>query len=208
MVIDARRLGYYYVFGLLPANPAEYQFNDRHSDGKAMTTSVMVMIVLVPLIAWRIYSRVRRLIGRQRSKAWRHWCAAIFFPLLIALLGLGALGSLFASVALAVGLAVGIGLAVWGLRLTKFEKTELGCFYTPNVHIGIALSVVFMARVGFRLVQMAALTGAEAQRATQDFGRSPLTLVIIGTMAGYYACYAIGLLRWRAAVTASSGNAA
>ena len=52
---------------------------------------------------------------------------------------------------------------------------------------------------------MEALTGAQARLTTQDFGRSPLTLVIIGTMAGYYAWYAIGLLRWRAAVKAQDG---
>ena len=164
-----------------------------------MTTSAMVMIVVVPLIVWRMYSRIRRLIGCQRSRAWRHWAAAIFFPLLIILLGLGALGATLAVGALVAGLAAGIGLAVWGLQLTKFEKTDAGYFYTPNAHIGIALSVVFIARVGFRLMQMMALTGVEAQLATQDFGRSPLTLAIVGTMAGYYAWFAIGLLRWRSA---------
>ena len=123
----------------------------------------MVMIVVVPLIVWRMYSRIRRLIGRQRSRAWRHWAAAIFFPLLIILLGLGALGATLAVGALVAGLAAGIGLGVWGLQLTKFEKTDAGYFYTPNAHIGIALSVVFIARVGFRLMQMMALTGVEAQ---------------------------------------------
>ena len=49
-------------------------------------------------------------------------------------------------------------------------------------------------------MQLVALTGAEARLATQDFGRSPLTLIIFGTMAGYYAWYAIGVLRWRASV--------
>ena len=70
---------------------------------------------------------------------------------------------------------------------------------------GIAVSVIFIARVAYRVMQMVALTGAQARLATQDFGRSPLTLVIIGTMAGYYAWYAIGLLRWRAAVKAQHG---
>ena len=163
-----------------------------------MTTSTMLWIAVGLLIVWRMYSRIRRLIGRQQSRAWRHWAAAIFFPLLIVLLGLAALTSPFALLALLAGLAAGLGLAVWGLRLTKFEKTDLGYFYTPSAHIGIAISIVFVARMGYRLIQIMALTGAEAQFATQNFGRSPLTLIIIGTMAGYYATYAIGLLRWRA----------
>ena len=170
-----------------------------------MTTSTMLWIAVGLLIVWRMYSRIRRLIGRQRSRAWRHWAAAIFFPLLIVLLGLGALVSPVALLALVAGLAAGIGLAVWGLRLTQFEKTDLGYFYTPNAHIGIAISIVFVVRMGYRLMQIMALTGAEAQLATQDFGRSPLTLVIIGTMAGYYATYAIGLLRWRAEAKTQPG---
>jgi hypothetical protein len=32
---------------------------------------------------------------------------------------------------------------------------------------------------------------------SQDFTRSPLTLAIIGLVAGYYSTFAIGLLRWR-----------
>ena len=173
-----------------------------------MTTSTMIWIAVGLLIVWRMYSRIRRLIGRQRSRTWRHWAAAIFFPLLIVLLGLGALVSPVALLALVAGLAAGIGLAVWGLRLTQFEKTDLGYFYTPNAHIGIAISIVFVARMGYRLMQIMVLTGAEAQLATQDFGRSPLTLVIIGTMAGYYASYAIGLLRWRAEAKTQSGTGA
>ncbi|MEO8385267.1 MAG: hypothetical protein ABI583_08495 [Betaproteobacteria bacterium] len=169
------------------------------------TTSTMIWIAIGLLVVWRLYSRIRRLIGRQQSRAWRHWGAAILFPLLILLLGLGAITSPLALAALLTGLVVGIGLAVWGLRLTKFEKTDAGYFYTPNAHIGILISVIFIARLVFRAVQLMALTGAEARLATQDFGRSPLTLIIFGTMAGYYVWYAIGLLRWRAAVKAQMG---
>jgi hypothetical protein len=50
------------------------------------STTSLIFIALVPLIAWRLYSRIRRLIGRQQSKLWRHWTAAILFPLLMTLL--------------------------------------------------------------------------------------------------------------------------
>jgi cytochrome b561 len=163
-----------------------------------MTASTIFMIAIGPLIVWRMYSRIRRLIGRQQSRAWRHWAAAIFFPLLIVLLALGAMASAFALASLLAGLAIGIGLAVWGLRLTRFERTDLGYFYTPSAHIGIALSAILVARLVYRLTQMATLTGLEARLAAQDFGRSPFTLIIIGTLAAYYAWYAIGLLQWRA----------
>lgn len=160
----------------------------------ALPTSTLVVVVLVPLIAWRLYSRVRRLVGRQRSRAWRHWLAVVLFPLLAAMLALAAVRSPLALGTLAGGVAIGAALGAWGLRLTRFERTTQGWFYTPNAHIGIALSVLVIARVGWRLFEMqsGALAGAGP-----DFARSPLTLAIFGMLAGYYTTYATGLLRWR-----------
>ncbi len=174
------------------------------------------LLIAAPFIVWRLYSRIRRLIGRQQSRPWRHWAAAIFFPLITVLLGLGAfLRGPLALVGLAGGLAVGVGLAIYGLRLTAFERTEAGYFYTPNAHIGIALTVLLVGRLGYRFYQMATLTGTDAAAATQNFGSSPATLIIFGMLAGYYTSYAIGLLRWRstaqiavAATPASSGTSA
>jgi hypothetical protein len=162
------------------------------------SSTSLIFIVLVPLIVWRMYARIRRLIGRQRSKPVRHWLAAIFFPLLILLLAATALAAPMALAALVAGVVVGVALAWWGLRLTQFEKTGEGYFYTPNAHIGIALSVLLVARLGYRFFQMATLVGPDAARATHEFGRSPLTMVIIGMLAAYYASYAVGILRWRA----------
>ncbi|MEP7155701.1 MAG: hypothetical protein ABI905_07990 [Betaproteobacteria bacterium] len=164
-----------------------------------MVSPSLIALAVVPLIVWRVYSRMRRLIGRQRSRLWRHWAALILCPLLVLLLGLGALFAPLGMVALVGGVAVGIGLGFWGLRLTRFERIGSDFFYTPNAHIGIALSLLLTARVGFRMFQVYALTSADSPASMQDFGRSPLTLVIVGMMMAYYATYAAGLLRWRRA---------
>ena len=171
-----------------------------------IATSTTVMLIAVPLIVWRMASRIRRMIGRQQSKMWRHWAAAIFFPLLIVLLTFSALMEPWGLTALGAGVAVGISLAFWGLRLTKFEKTEQGYFYTPNAHIGIALSILLVARLGYRLFQLTMIAGANSPAAMQDFSRSPMTLMIIGMLAGYYASYSIGIIRWRRASGAAYKN--
>lgn len=165
----------------------------------ALPTTTVVFAALIPLIAWRLYSRIRRLVGRQRSRAWRHWAAVVLFPLLAALLALGAARSPVALGTLAGALAVGVGLGVWGLRLTRFERTPEGLFYTPNAHIGIALSVILVARIAWRLFQMQALQAHPGALGAggPEFARSPLTLAVFGMLAGYYATYAVGLLRWR-----------
>ncbi len=162
-----------------------------------MPTSSLVVAALVPLIIWRMYRRIGRLIGRQKSVAWRHWGACILFPVLLLLLAMGARSDIWSMGGLLLGVVVGIALAIFGLRLTRFEATPDGLFYTPNAHIGIALSTVLVCRIGYRVYQAMELQLDHVQ-AMQGFGRSPLTLVILGTMAGYYALYAAGLLRKRA----------
>ncbi len=159
-----------------------------------MTPQTVVVIAVIPLVAWRMYSRVRRLVGRQRSRAGRHWTAVVLFPLLLVMLGLTTAAHEAALAALAGGVAVGGALGIAGLRLTRFERTPEGWFYTPNAHIGIALSVLLVARIAWRVVEVQ-LHGAAPGGA--QFASSPLTLAVFGMLAGYYTLYAAGLLRWR-----------
>ena len=162
--------------------------------------STVATLVLVPLLVWRLWSLVRRMIGRQRLSRVRPWITLTVFPILVALLGYGAwhfhaerlwwLGG---------GLAAGALLGVYGLRLTKFEPTREGLFYTPNVHLGIALSLLFAGRILYRLVE-AYVIGTTTNPWGADFARSTITLTVFGLLAGYYVAYAIGLVRWRFAV--------
>ncbi len=77
--------------------------------------------------------------------------------------------------------------------------TPAGLFYTPNAHLGIALSLLLVLRLGYRFV-MLQLGGQGVDPQSMQLGSSPLTMAIFGTLAGYYVTYAIGLLRWRASV--------
>ncbi|CAN5120948.1 hypothetical protein BH09PSE6_BH09PSE6_07820 [soil metagenome] len=169
-----------------------------------MQTASLISYALIPLIGWRLYKRMRRLVGRQTSVAWRHWVTVIVFPLIAIGLGSFAFRSPLSLEALAGGIAAGLVLAIVGLRLTRFEHTSQGFFYTPNAHIGIALTLLFAGRIAYRFIHLASIDGAAAAEGMQhaDFGRSPWTLLIFGTLAAYYTTYAIGLLRWRAASSA------
>src|SRR5271170_413582 len=110
-----------------------------------MTPSVqhaLVTIAIIALIAWRLQSRMRRMIGRQRLSPVRPWVTMLIFPLLLALLAFAAREQPMLWGYLACGVAVGIGLGVLGLRLTRFEATTEGLYYTPSAHLGVALSVL------------------------------------------------------------------
>jgi hypothetical protein len=164
-----------------------------------MSPTPLVAAVLVPFVLWRVYQRVKRLMVRQRSQPWRHWIAAILFPLLMVALGTAALAHPNALAGMAAGVAAGIALGVVGLRRTVYERVGAEFFYTPNAHIGILVSMLFIGRLLYRGYEFYVLGTAQPQ----DFASSPLTLVVFGILAGYYTTYAVGLLRWRKSVAAS-----
>ncbi|HZO23394.1 MAG TPA: hypothetical protein VFB37_12900 [Steroidobacteraceae bacterium] len=159
--------------------------------------SVLIPIAVALLIAWRFYSRVRRTIGRQRFSAVRPWITVTLFPLLIVLLLLGNRAHTLPTLALPAllgGAVLGVALGVYGLRLTRFEQTPEGLFYTPSAHLGIILSVILLLRIGYRMAQGYLAFGSSAP--PPGNAQSPLTLLIFGAFAGYYVTYAIGLLLW------------
>jgi cytochrome b561 len=162
-----------------------------------VTQSSVVTALVILLVSWRIYVRFKRLVGRQKSRVWRHWIAAILFPILTVLIALPTLLRPLSAGALGAGLVAGVGLGIWGLRLTQFETTPIAYYYTPNAHLGIALSLLMVARILYRVFEATTMTAAERATHMQDFARSPLTLVIFGTLAAYYTTYAIGILLWR-----------
>lgn len=155
----------------------------------------LVTVAVLALLAWRMYARIKRNIGRQRFSARRPWITLIIFPLLITLLGLGTRQHPQVLGALAGGLALGIGLGLFGLKLTRFEVTPEGRFYTPSAHLGIALSTLLVCRIVYRFV-VYGLPGSRLGQPPPPSALNPLTLFLIGLLGGYYVTYAIGLLRW------------
>jgi len=159
-------------------------------------THVVVTLVLLAFIAWRLQARIRRMIARQKLSTMRPWVNVILFPLLIAVLALGSHTQPLAQASLAGGAVLGAALGVIGLRLTRFEVSAEGLYYTPSAHIGVVLSVLLVCRIAWRFLR----TGFPASPVAPSgaVALTPLTLALFGTLAGYYFAYAVGLLRWAA----------
>src|SRR5262249_1669428 len=101
-------------------------------------------ILFAGFIAWIIFLRIRRNVGRQAVR-----------PRVIRIyLSLGTLFTLWVvrqsfqsetlALALGGGLLLGAILGRFGSKLTKFEQTEKGHFYTPDTRIGVSLSLLFI----------------------------------------------------------------
>jgi hypothetical protein len=162
----------------------------------------LTVLVLLPLVGWRVYARFKRMVGRQRLSKIRPWITLSIFPALVILLCLSALSHPQRIWLLAAGLGAGSLLGGLGLSKTTFQPTPQGLFYTPNAHLGIALSLLFVARIAYRFVEVLVLE-PHLPHGMDDFARSPLTLGVFGLLAGYYIIYAVGLVRWRFRVLAA-----
>jgi hypothetical protein len=158
------------------------------------------LLALLPLIAWRMYARMRRMIGRQRLTRMRPWLTLVMFPLLLGLLALAARAHPERLWFLGIGVALGGAAGVFGLKKTGFERAPQGLFYTPNAYLGIGLSLLLVGRVIYRLVEVFVFGVAPAPAEPNDFAVTPLTLGVVGLLAGYYIVYSAGLVRARAAL--------
>jgi hypothetical protein len=159
-----------------------------------MLPAPAIAAILTPFIAWRVYQRVRRLMVRQQSHAWRHWMAIGIMTALVAGFGIAGLGNPPALAALAAGAAIGVGLSMLALQRTRFERIGADYFFVPHAPIGAIVSLLFVGRLLYRGYEFYVYGPA----ANAQFTSSPLTMIVFGIMAGYYANFARGVLRWRA----------
>ena len=148
-------------------------------------------------VAWAIYRRIRRSIGRQPVRPGRMQVRIVMLALAALLVSSRSLHSPELGGALLAGLLGGAALGFLGLRHTKFETTEQGSFYIPHTYIGVSVSALLLARLAYRFVAVYPAVHAAAQANADPFAsyqKSPLTLAIFGVVVGYYVFYYVGIL--------------
>ena len=155
------------------------------------------------LIIFVVYLRLRRTFGRQLMRPALMVVRMVLFAVLAALLLPTALRSTAFGGAAFGGMVVGILLALWGASRTRFERAGAQLYYVPHTYTGIAVSLLFIGRVAFRVLQAyqnthGAAASAPAGRppSLASYVSSPLTLGLFFVLVGYYVCY-YGLVLWK-----------
>lgn len=157
-----------------------------------MTSAQFAPAILIPLIAWRIYVRARRSVARQPFHRGRLLAQVVIYSAIATLLAVFATKHLPSLEAELGGLVGGALLALLGLKLTRWEMTPEGNFYTPNAFLGHGLTLLFVGRIVYRLTAL--LTNASPATQPPAHFSSPLTLAIFGLTAGYFIAYSAGVI--------------
>ena len=175
-----------------------------------MDHKLVTPILMTLLVAWAIYRRVRRNIGRQRVLAGRMRWRIGLLGIIGALVLLVSLRQVELGAAMITGVAGGAVLAWFGLRYTQFETTAQGSYYTPHTYIGLFVSMLLLGRIAYRFMVVYPLMHAATQANANPmlaYQKSPLTLAILGVLVGYYVAYYLGVLRKSQALAASASPA-
>lgn len=163
-----------------------------------MDPKLATPMLVAALVAWMLWRRVRRNIGRQALRPTRMKLRIGVLAVFGALALLVHAGSASLDGALLAGMAAGAALAVFGLRHTRFEHTTEGTFYTPHAWIGALVSVLLLARLAYRFMIVLPAMHAARQLDANPFAayhKSPLTLALFGLVVGYYVAYYAGVLQ-------------
>jgi hypothetical protein len=159
---------------------------------------VLLPLLLVVLMPIGLVQRYRLGTARRKARPWRSTLALVLIALSTLLFLAGAAAtSLFVPHAFggaAAGVALGTGLGLAGLRLTRWEATPATLHYTPNRWLVLLVTFMVSARVVYGLWRtwQVARAGASGAELVQAFG-IPGSLAVGGAVIGYSLAYASGV---------------
>jgi len=153
--------------------------------------------LIVAIVVWALYRRMRRSFGRQRVREGLMWLRMGILTVAAALIAVTVARDVDVLGALLAGIACGAALGFAGLKYTKFEITSQGRFYTPHAYIGLVVTALFVGRLLYRFLGV--YNGVNASAAGQSlaatYQHSPFLLAVFGVLVGYYVLYYLGVLQ-------------
>jgi hypothetical protein len=170
-----------------------------------MSITTAALILLVPVLVWRIYQRLKTQMQRQRSILSRHYTGLLVFSGMVLVPLTELLDRPLSLAALALGAIAGIGLGSYGLRKTRFEDTPEGYFFTPPMRMGILVAMLLVARVIYLGIEIYMNQGSS--RPNPRFSDSEATMFCVGLTGAYFATFSASLMRWRQRLRKAVDNA-
>lgn len=163
-----------------------------------MEMTTLVLLLLVPLAVWRIYSRLKIVLGRTKSELWRHYATLAVMVVMLLAVAIQIIGNLTALAALLAGAVVGGLLGQRNMKLSRLENRPDGFFYTQNRKLALLICLLFISRLIYRLFE-AYLHMHNGLPLDPDFLGNPVSSWLFGLLGGFYGVYAWLLVQWRRA---------
>src|ERR1700722_2524659 len=155
------------------------------------------LVVTATLVLFIIYRRFRRSFGRQQLRPRSMMVRMTILSIVGVLLLPAALRSSAGALAISAGLALGVGLGVWGAQHTRFEWHEGKLHYVPHTYAGMVVSALFLGRLFYRFLVLSRgyspgvveTAGTTPGGALGGLYQNPLTLGVFFVLIGYYVYY-------------------
>jgi hypothetical protein len=158
------------------------------------------MWAFVALMCFAVYRRLRRNFGRQALRPARLGVRIGLFALVCLALAPRSISSGSSLLASLAGAAGGIAIAVFASRHTRFEWQGGQLYYLPHTYSGVAISLLLVGRILYRLISVYATGGPDfagtAAVSPDSMVQGPLTLGLLFVVVGYYVYYFSHLL-WK-----------
>ncbi|UYB51813.1 DUF1453 domain-containing protein [Xanthomonas sp. AM6] len=163
----------------------------------AIVIALAVTAVLLPL---SLLQRFRYGTSRRQARAWlagvQFWSALASSVVLLGFALIAAHWWPNAASYAGIGWVAGLALGALGLWLSRFEPLPQGLYYTPNLWLVLAMTLLVVARIGAGLVQgWRSMSGGAAWPAHGWMSHASL-LAAAALLLGYACAYA-WLLRRR-----------
>ncbi|HEY1771891.1 MAG TPA: hypothetical protein VGH91_01715 [Gammaproteobacteria bacterium] len=156
-------------------------------------------LIPMALVAFFMYRRVRRNFGRQKLKPgylkFRMWVLGILGVLLL----IPTFFSQELAVMTLIGTAIGVGLAIWAAKHTKFLREDGVLYYIPHSYTGVIVTALFVGRIIYRFVVLSqskySVATMDSNMGPGDFGgfsgiyHNPITRLVFFILIGYYVYY-------------------
>jgi hypothetical protein len=111
--------------------------------------------LVAAFVVFMVYRRLRRSFGRQLLSKKRMGIRIAVLALIgCAVAATVAFKSMAFFGAMILGIAAGVALGLWGANRTRFEKVGGVLNYVPHTYTGIAVSLLFLGRLAYRLVAL------------------------------------------------------
>lgn len=157
----------------------------------------LLLIALMPLI---LIQRYRVGSARRRARAWTTTFNVVAMAISVILFLIGAAVTTVwvpnAFTGAVAGVALGTGLGLIGLLLTRWEPAADALHFTPNRWLVLVVTFAISARVLYGLWRSwtVARSGVYGTPMVLAFG-IPESLAVGGMVIGYYFAYALGVRR-------------